>query len=372
MRGAQPPARVLWTVLRVAPVLVLAAAPATARAQDASCSALRPIQVAGVVHDAVTREPVAGAEVRAGRGGDAPVFWTARSGPGGAYRLCLPAGEDTVRVRASLGDRAGPAVSLVPSADRLLHLDVPLTEAQDLVGTVVDAITERGVARAVVTLQPMGVRALSDEAGRFVFADLPEGAYAFGAEAPGYRPFEGEVLVRDLGRGAERIRVPLQPEAFELEPLVVEVDRRPYLQDVGFYERRDGERGGLFLTEVELQQPVWRAATMDEVTLTSWDARRRIVGRCAVVWVDGRPRGWSGTVSDGAAAPDLVTLDTPITARAALSWIRSGEVVGMEVLAPGEVPLEYQYVPPGLENAFSATSCGAILVWTDVGARRRR
>lgn len=355
---------------------VLAATAATAAAQEAEpageCPSPRPIGLTGSVHDAVTRDPVAGAEVRATQGGATPMFWTARSAPDGGYQLCVPAGEDTLRLRASVGERVGPAVALLPSGDRVVHLEVPLTEAQDLVGTVVDAITERAVARAVVTLEPLGVSTFSDEAGRFVFAELPEGEYDITAESTGYRPFEGRVLLRDLGQGAERVRVPLEPEAFELEELVVEVDRRPYLEDVGFYERRDGERGGLFLTEEHLEQPIYRAATLDEVARTSWDARRRILGRCVVVWVDGRPRGWTVGMGEGAAVPDAVTSDTPITARAALSWVQSEEVVGMEVLAPGEVPLRYQYVPPGLTLSFDATRCGAILVWTEVGAERAR
>lgn len=381
---AAPHSRLPGTGLRAAGLLtagllaapVLGPAAATAATQEAepmgACPTPRPILLTGIVHDAVNRDPVAGAEVRATQGGATPMFWTARSGPDGGYRLCVPAGEDTLRLRASVGERVGPAVALIPSGDRVVHLEVPLTEAQDLVGTVVDAMTERAVARAVVTLEPLGVSTFSDEAGRFVFAELPEGEYDITAESTGYRPFEGRVLLRDLGQGAERVRVPLEPEAFELEELVVEVDRRPYLEDVGFYERRAGGRGGLFLTEEHLEQPVWRAATLDQVATTSWDARRRILGKCVVVWLDGRIRGWSDTMGGDAAESDGFTIDVPITARAALSWVQSGEAVGMEVLAPGEVPLRYQYVPPGLTLSFDATRCGAILVWTEVGAERAR
>lgn len=341
------PSRTVLPGVRLAgaALLLLLARPASPLAgQDgpAPCPDGR-VAVSGTVVDPVTGEGVAGAEVRAIRGGQ---FWTARAEADGTYRICVPRGDDEVRLRASYGQKAGEEAVFAASADRSgVYLDVPLTEAQDLVGMVFDEIRRRPVHAAVVTLEPLAVNVFTDAAGRFRFADLPEGAYDLRVEAPGYDSFETSVLVRDLGRGAERIRVTIRPEAYELEPLLVEVTRQnPYLYFSGMYERMDGDRGGLFLTEELLEQPVWRSARVSEVLEFNWDAARR-TRRCQTVWIDGKPARYS-----------------PFD----LSSTFTEDVLAIEVLGAGEAPL--RYMPDTVD--ITQFSCGVVLVWTRWGQQR--
>lgn len=339
----------LVAVVMLAGVAVLAAAPLPAQeapGAGGSCSGGR-VAVTGTVTDTATGEGVAGAEVRAVSTGETRAFWTARAGPDGRFRLCLPTDTVSVTLGASFGEKRGGEVALVPSADRSgIFLGVPLTEVQDLVGTVFDEIRRRPVPAAVVTLEPLGVNVFSDAEGRFGFAELPVGRYAVTVERQGYDRFETELLLRDLGRGAERIRVTLRPESYELDPLVVEVERQnPYLYFNGMYERMESGRGGLFLDRELLEQPVWRSARVSEVLEFNWDAARR-TRRCQTVWIDGKPARYSPFEE--------------------LSSTFTEDVLAIEVLGAGEAPLRY------MPDTVSVTtfSCGVVLVWTRWGQQR--
>jgi len=74
-----------------------------------------------------------------------------------------------------------------------------------VVGQVVDAVTNRSVSGAIVTISaPASRRVITDDSGRFLFRDLPKASYSFTATAPGYL---------DGGYGQRRIGGAMQPFA---------------------------------------------------------------------------------------------------------------------------------------------------------------
>lgn len=84
-----------------------------------------------------------------------------------------------------------------------------------VVGQVVDAVTNRSVSGATVTISaPASKRVLTDDAGRFLFRDLPKASYSFTATAPGYL---------DGGYGQRRIGGAMQPFALAEDQKVGDV-----------------------------------------------------------------------------------------------------------------------------------------------------
>lgn len=116
----------------------------------------------------------------------------------GRYRLMPPTGGTYVVICATAGTYQ-PHAALVAVADQTVRHDILLAGAGRLTGTVRLAGSGRGVGGVVVTL--VDVRgnvtrvATTDKAGRYAFADLPEGTYTLAAGSADHQPVAVSVAV---------------------------------------------------------------------------------------------------------------------------------------------------------------------------------
>lgn len=112
-------------------------------------------------------------------------------------------------------------------------------------GRVLDATGGETVEGALIRLTPGDRTAATGPEGTFAFADVPVGSYQLRVTHLGYAPQTAEVEV--ASRRSSFVEIPLQPEAIEVEPIDVRVERRPiYLEEVGFYDRLEEGWGEQF------------------------------------------------------------------------------------------------------------------------------
>ncbi|MDX1394375.1 MAG: carboxypeptidase-like regulatory domain-containing protein [Gemmatimonadota bacterium] len=116
-------------------------------------------------------------------------------------------------------------------------------------GTIIDSETGDAVAGATVSLPDSDLSALTNDQGRFSLPGVPLGQH--------------ELLVQHLAYGEPRVPVSvengttahllvrLEPRAIALEPISVEVTRRPmWLETNGFYHRLDRSLGQFVTPEM--------------------------------------------------------------------------------------------------------------------------
>ncbi len=90
---------------------------------------------------------------------------------------------------------------LIASAN--VPVDTQSLAATTLIGTVVDAESEEGIAEAEVTVSDVEESATTDEYGTFTIEDLEVGTYTVKVSAEGYATAEQEVEVTEEGANVE-------------------------------------------------------------------------------------------------------------------------------------------------------------------------
>lgn len=256
------------------------------------------------------------------------------------------------KIRLSKGCRSA-AVSSVLLALGAVLLPLHIAAAQGQIAGVVRDSGGAGIAGAQIIITGTGLRAESDDAGKFVLARVPAGPAALRVRRLGFAPVSASVVVQSGGTAPLTIIV--TEAARGLSPVIVHAQgHRQYTGYLAeFYERRD--RGfGHFITGDEIQR-------RDPIKLTDMlrtfpginvlpsaigDGSIRMRGnRCApLVWLDGMP----------AAAAEF-DLDALIPT----------SVAGIEIY-PGPSTVPPQFVLP-----FGPTACGTIVVWSRHGERSR-
>ncbi len=139
--------------------------------------------VSGVIHDSVTGEPVAGAEVSYGEHGET---WT--TDEQGRFTARLVPGTYTLQVtRFGFEPLTSEAVEVAESG--FVELDLALTAITvgAIAGIVVDHRTAAPIAGATVTVMGQPISTLTAADGSYHFENMPVGAYRVRAEAPGMR-----------------------------------------------------------------------------------------------------------------------------------------------------------------------------------------
>jgi hypothetical protein len=138
-----------------------------------------PGSIGGTVTDSVTGRPISGAAVSYSGG-------ATTTNASGAYSLsAVPEGSYAVSVSATGYNGQSKQVSVAPGADVVQGFAlVPLPGT--VAGTVSDVATGTPLTGATVSYS--GGQTTTDGAGRYSFATVVEGSYAFTASAAGYSP----------------------------------------------------------------------------------------------------------------------------------------------------------------------------------------
>lgn len=236
------------------------------------------------------------------------------------------------------------AVSLAPGlAAQERPDDAP--EGIRITGTVMDLSTGVIIPAASLQLVPIDQadpshQALSDEAGRFELRDVPAGMFRLDLQALGYHEMAEQIEVGE--RGPVDIRIEIVPQALELEPVVVTVTRRGYLERTGFFTRRQRGVGTHFTRDQFVQRASFQVSDVFRTIPGARVIERPGMGRTADVSFRGGCR--PDVFIDGIQTVPGTSVDEILAVQ---------DVEAMEVYRGATVPVE-----------FSRGSCGAVVVWT--------
>ncbi|MHB1073033.1 MAG: TonB-dependent receptor plug domain-containing protein [Gemmatimonadaceae bacterium] len=227
-----------------------------------------------------------------------------------------------------------------------------------LAGTVMDT-AGHPLAAVEFTLPGSSARAISDDAGHFRMAGLPEGSIVLRARRIGYRLTS---IPLETAKLPPEVRITLRAIPIELPPVVVQAASGGFARDLyGFYERKLRGTGGRYITRADLRR-------MQSLRLT--DALRALVPGVQVA----RRGSFVNTIRfRGSRCPPLVWLDgTP-----ALAGEFDIDVVDPETISGMEVYAGVATVPAEFRTARGVESCGVIAIWsrndrTDAAIARER
>jgi len=303
----------------------------------------------------------------------------------GVYVLCgLPPLEDLTvsagfpsfrteptRVRIEPGPPAGWDILLGVEEGVLASL---LTVPGRIVGQVLDRRSGRPVEAANVvlsdTLLAEDRERMTDGSGRFMFTDLSPGMYRVTVDHLTFDPLDQ--LVRLPSDRTVQVDFELSVDPIELAPIVVTALREKRLELQGFYDRRElGEAigGGVFLTRDDIQDAGAIRVThyLGRIPGVRTECTGGANNNCTIRMTRGAPslssRAEYGcqnanvyldgvrVIRDGGGGDSIDNFVTP------------SEIAGIEVYrGPSELPAEF---------GGAVGRCGAIVIWTGPGIRRR-
>jgi hypothetical protein len=213
-----------------------------------------------------------------------------------------------------------------------------------VVGSVVNREGDEPIAGARVRFllveEEQWTEVQTDQDGQFVTPPLEEGLYLLRVEHLGFTTLDRDVEV--YGPSPLTISVSLAHEAIEVEGLVVVIRLNPFLEESGFYDRR---RAGLGLTYTRQEIEVRRIFRMTDLFRTIAGVSFDHAGSPTSPFLVFRQGCLPDIVIDGANLGPAVRLD---------DYVVPSEAQGIEVYrGTSTLPSEY-----------SASECGAVLVWT--------
>jgi hypothetical protein len=310
--------------------------------------------VTGVVSDSLSGLPLPGATVVA--------RWSqvtrASTDASGRYSFCSLPPDVRLTLEAEMVDRTGAQVSLEsPGPGRLLRRDLKVALVPEeglvtrvietgrggptrLVGQVLDAHTLSPIEAMDVRLEEAGLRTLTDYDGRFVFATVEPGTHELVLDHLAYGARSVAVLVRGGEIVGLEVRLAMRP--IELEPLTVDIQRRPLPPKMrGFYERMDGGWGDFITREdIERRRPFWIS---------------QVIGELPGVRI--YPRRFSGyNIEIRRCSPTIYLNGIRLSGYSSIDdVVHPLDVAGIEVYKSAiEIPGRFA----------SFDRCGAIIVWT--------
>jgi hypothetical protein len=204
------------------------------------------------------------------------------------------------------------------------------------------------VQGAEVTLSGIPGFQVTDSEGRFEFRDVPQGTTTIGIRVLGREPMTDEVEVS--GDGSTELDIRLAADPVEIDPMVVTVrPRSGYLEDMGFYERRDKGYSGQLISQEEIDERDPR--DLGDIFASIPGVR---VDYAGVGGFQVRMRRAIRFGSGGGCVPKLLIDDVP----SEIGWLQDippHRVAGIEVYSGTNAPLRYN------------DPCGVILIWTRRG-----
>jgi hypothetical protein len=339
----------MWRSAFLALLLIAAHLPTALDAQERPDTTL--VTVTGTIVDLYTRQPVRNVVIQLPEL-DITLFtdnnghFTLPPLRRGVYRMALRKlgyaptdGDFTV-------DRGGSfELALTPD------YEVDPTARGSILGWVTDGATSAPLESAIVSMEPLGIRRLSDERGWFDLGEVPSGRYVLTVESLGHETRADSIQV--LGGRTLEVRVQLSTEPIELEGITITA-RPKFLEAAGFFRRQGRGYTGRQWTAEEIEEKD-RVFVEDVVTdlIGVWRSRTR----------DGRkviyaPGGGSQRCALALYIDDMLVNDPSdrIGPHYDLDLIDPRNIEALEVYYGNlaEMPAEY-----GLWRGH----CGVILVW---------
>ena len=240
-----------------------------------------------------------------------------------------------------------------------------------IVVVLYDGSTGAPISEALVSLDALSRRTLSDSTGTAVFLDVPPGAYSVVFRHIAYG--EQSALVEVEGMTSAVMAVQLDARAIALAPLEVQVEQRPrYLEDQGFYDRRAVGMGSFFdplfvkrwgegsavaadrLVKLLVDMtPQMASMTSTEASNgNAWEASmgNGFEGQCPAIYVDGQ-RAFNDPGLNGRASRELDMM--------------SSYMIGAVEIYPSSHGVPDFALEPTM-------GCGSIVIWTNRWRGRTR
>ena len=278
-------------------------------------------------------------------------------GPDGRLALCAPSEATRATLSAELGDASSEEVAIPIVAGRArdvnLRLQMAPVRTGQIIGRVRDAVTERPVTAAAVSLAGRAAVVETDRRGRFTLSDVPTGVREVSVRHLGYASLSHGIAVSpDI---TTEVEISLVPDPVQMEPLVTTATRSRRLEVKGFYERkRWGERlgTGIFLTAEDIDR--WRPLEISH--MVAFEAGVQLAcggsGRRGCRLISRRVS--RGFTRGGCAM--TVWLDGVRVGGSADEWVRPTEIAGVEVYkGAASIPGEFA----GFDSR-----CGVVVIWT--------
>lgn len=375
--GIEPPLRSV-TISAGSPNVVDLVIPGPARIMTAVCGDRTAGDstgaIAGVVRDADSGLPIAGAKV--------VVTWLeividqrglvsehrrvpAQTDADGGFRLCGLPGADTVLASAELSGRRSGVIGVAVPAGGILRRDFTLGDSASAIAVIPDSTASAEVQRQTTVLRgsamlsgvvngpdgkPMpgarilvwgtGLEATTNGTGRFSLAGLPAGTFSVEARSIGFEP---RLVAVDLSsRSTAAITIALKDRVHELSRVVVmgKASRTP--PDIEGFLQRSRSGMGHYITAAD-------NALKNAFAIT--DAMRMTPGVRVV------PSGSFGHVIllRGGCVPSVYVDGVQMgDGYETVDDIPPQQVAGIEIYAgSSEAPVQYR-----------TNGCGVILVWT--------
>jgi hypothetical protein len=243
-----------------------------------------------------------------------------------------------------------------------LHLLAATSSAQDtrpplgaLNGRVVDALTAKAIANAVVSIPATSRTTRTDSSGRFALAGLTAGELVVMVAAVGYQPARATVVLAD-GESVE-LDVELERLALLGRVLTSASADAPRTMALREFEARRATGLGRFLTRTDLLANQGRS--LDAVLLGRFAGLRVLTEGHMKVAASGRAGGrirsaapcWLNVIVDGV----LRYQNIPGAELFDLRSLEASMIAGVELYSTATLPAEF--------NMGSNTACGALVIW---------
>ncbi|MDP2955413.1 MAG: carboxypeptidase regulatory-like domain-containing protein [Longimicrobiales bacterium] len=313
------------------------------------------LTITGVVFDRGSGAPIPGAQIRF-----AGAEIQATTGDDGRYAIVgLPRGTYQMEVDAVGYRSLHGGLRMLRSGELNLPMDpvaggAPGGRPSRIVGHVLEMESGDPLEGAEITVAGRASSQVSNGEGHFEIGELAPGTHTLSVRYLGRAPVQAEVEVPAEGTLEVEIRLAVEP--VELAPMVVTaVPRNSYLEDMGFYDRRDAGLSGTQFTRQTLEEKDPRSLAELLVSVPGIRVMPGELGRFQV-----RMRRAISLAAGGGEGcfPALFVDDV----RSDVGWLQDldpARIEAMEIYSGANAPLRYN------------DACGVILVWTRRGQRGR-
>jgi hypothetical protein len=269
----------------------------------------------------------------------------------GSYGVCGVPKDASIRVHATIADRATGMIDVAPNASRVGRVNLALGPASATArgfvsGTVTNGIG-RGVPNARVVLEDMP-EARTDSGGRFVFRNVPTGTRQIEVMAIGLTPVAQSV---DVAPGDTAVVVIEIGKAVPLAPVRVVATHQERIARAIAERQKFGYGYYADTTTLATNGTIAGLLTTFPQARVQNMARGRAIGNYVVTFSDDK----------GGTCNAILFLDGTRVPPTTLNFIHPSDVAAVEVYPhKNEVPTDFALV---------GNPCGVIAFWTKDGIR---